>query len=246
MAAYERSSAQARSRQANLTQYRLTDLGLPRKLRAYLLRSRSGVLTMSRHTSTTAHQLRLGTLEDAATIFRTVVALRPDRAHSHYDLGRSLSACARWNEANECYEHALALDPNHAPSATAIAEQLARMNRVGAAVAAYSRARKILPRNLKVALDGALMLPTAYASAVEMASCRARYASGLERLEAELPELLGGTRAELLTAAERVNFHLAYQCEDDLELQVRARLVFPCNRTGGSHQKHRGTRKFCT
>lgn len=173
------------------------------------------------HGSLGALQLRLGAVDKAVESFRAVVALMPDRPKAHYDLGQALSAAARWDEANACFKNALALDPHDARSAAAQADLLARMNRVDDAVAAYGRLMAIRPASLAVALDAALMLPTVYASTQQMAACRARYLSGLERLEAELPRLLGAAPAELLAAAERVNFHLAYQGEDDLEPQVR-------------------------
>jgi protein O-GlcNAc transferase len=168
-----------------------------------------------------AVQLRLGAVEKAVESFRAVVALAPDRAKAHYDLGQALSAGAMWDEAIACFDNARALDPHDARSATAQAELMARMNRVDAAVAAYGRLRALRPASLAIALEAALMLPTVYSSTEQIAVSRARYASGLDRLEAELPGLLGETPDELLAAAERVNFHLAYQGEDDLELQVR-------------------------
>jgi len=168
-----------------------------------------------------AVQLRLGAFEKAVECFRAVVAFLPNLAKAHYDLGKALLAGARGDEANASFNNAIALDPHHVRSATAQAELMARMNRVDDAVAAYSHLRALRPTNLAVALEASLMLPTVYASTEDMAVCRTRYASGLESLEAELPGLLGGTPDELLAAAERVNFHLAYQSEDDKELQVR-------------------------
>ncbi len=168
-----------------------------------------------------AVQLSLGAVEKAVESFRIVATLAPQSAEAHCDLGQALAAGDNLEEARAQFAAARALDPQHVRSIAAEAQLLARMNCAENAVAAFGRLKAIRPANLAAALDAALTLPIVYASEQQMAACRARYTRELERLEAELPGLLAGTPTELLDAAERVNFHLAYQGEDDLGLQVR-------------------------
>ena len=168
-----------------------------------------------------AIQFSLGAFEKAVESFRVVAAFTPESPDARCDLGQALAEDGKLEEARAHFAAALAVDPRHARSVAAEAGLRARMNRVEDAIVAFGRLRTIRPANLAAALDAALTLPMVYASTREMAACRARYTSELERLEVELPGLLAGTPTELLAAAERVNFHLAYQGEDDLELQVR-------------------------
>jgi protein O-GlcNAc transferase len=168
-----------------------------------------------------AVQLSLGAFEEAVESFRIVAAFTPESPDARCDLGQALADGGKLEEARAHFAAALALDPGHARSMATLAQLLVQMNRAEDAVAAFGRLRAIRRANLATALDAALTLPMVYASKQEMAACRARYTSELERLEQELPGLLAGTPAELLAAAERVNFHLAYQGEDDLELQMR-------------------------
>ncbi len=168
-----------------------------------------------------AVQLLLGAFEKAATTFHTVVALMPESADARCDLGQALADGGNLEEASTHFAAAVALGPSHARSFAAQGELLARMNRAQDATAAFDRLRAVRPADLAAALNAALTLPMVYCSTQEIATCRARYTNQLNHLEAELPGLLGGTPPELLAAAERVNFHLAYQGENDLDLQVR-------------------------
>src|SRR5450631_1757567 len=163
----------------------------------------------------------LGDIEKAIHSFRVVVALAPESAEARCDLGQALANGGNLEEASAHFAAASALDPRHGRSLAALGGLLARMNRAKDAIAAFDRLKAVSPANLAAALDAALTLPMVYGSTQEIAACRARYANELERLEAELPGLLAGTPTDLLAAAERVNFHLAYQGEDDLALQVR-------------------------
>src|SRR5258708_408707 len=73
------------------------------------------------------------------------------------------------------------------------------------------------PWNLGLAMAERLMLPQVYASADDAARWRARYKGGLAQLAAEMDRRL--ENADEVFALDRNNFLLAYQGEDDRELQ---------------------------
>jgi predicted O-linked N-acetylglucosamine transferase (SPINDLY family) len=86
---------------------------------------------------------------------------------------------------------------------------------------AYRRSRELDPGDLRNRLGMHLTLPMIYADAGEIASARADFAAGLEALEGELPSALAGLpEARVLDGLRWSNFFLAYQGEDDRDLQA--------------------------
>jgi CRISPR-associated protein Csy1 len=75
---------------------------------------------------------------------------------------------------------------------------------------------------LRAAFGEALTLPMVYPDAAAVASARAGYDEGLARLEAEVPTLVRGrTFADVIDDLRWTNFLVAYQGEDDRNLQSR-------------------------
>ena len=86
-----------------------------------------------------------------------------------------------------------------------------------AAHALRAKVRASRPDDLAAALDAALQLPLIPASEAAVRDARARYARGLDEVRAELPRWLRDSDQVFRTGHE--HFLLAYQGEDDLELQ---------------------------
>jgi len=87
---------------------------------------------------------------------------------------------------------------------------------------AYAVALRQKPRYLRAALAMNLTLPVIYADAEDIARARAEYLHGLEALERELDaRIAGSTWREVADGLVWSNFFLAYQGENDRELQAR-------------------------
>ena len=93
---------------------------------------------------------------------------------------------------------------------------------VTAAHSAYVRGQKSDASELRNLLGMHLALPMIYADHASLRSARDGFAAGLETLSRELPEVWRGLPADqVLDGLRWTNFFLAYQGEDDRELQAR-------------------------
>ena len=156
---------------------------------------------------------------EAASAYRRAIERQPDLAAAHFNLGLTLVDLARLEEAAEAFGRAAALRPDHAAAHANRADALMKIGAPDVAAESYRALARLQPRNLAAALNAALTLPLIPESPSAIAAVRARYAEGLEQLENDLSGLLDGSPDALCAAAERVNFHLAYQGENDRELQ---------------------------
>jgi protein O-GlcNAc transferase len=89
-----------------------------------------------------AHQLGR---PDAADILARAVALRPDVAEAHNDLGVVLGARGRLAEAAAAFERAVALRPDYADAHNNLGTALRRLGKTDAAVAHYERVATLMP-----------------------------------------------------------------------------------------------------
>jgi predicted O-linked N-acetylglucosamine transferase (SPINDLY family) len=121
----------------------------------------------------------------------------------------------RWADAGRAAARASALDPGEPEIELRLARALQEQGDNPQAMQALARAAARVPGNLNVAVRERLFLPQVYADADDARRWRARYASGLERLVAES----GRWDAAQVFELNQHNFLLAYQGEDDLELQ---------------------------
>lgn len=124
-----------------------------------------------------------------------------------------------YEDARRSLARSSALDPGQVDTEISLAWIHAELGDTPGALACLERAARRNPGNLRVTMSERLILPQVYASTEDLRRWRERYRSGLERLAAELP---GWKRsaAEILDLA-RNNFLLAYQGEDDHDLQAR-------------------------
>jgi CRISPR-associated protein Csy1 len=165
--------------------------------------------------------LDLGDETGARDAFRRSLALRPDLRTI-----RALAAIARQrgdlDEAIVLYSRANTEAPGDANTLLSMAGALAERDDLDAARRAYAEARGRAPQLLRAAFGELLALPMVYADAAAVQAARERYAEGLAELEAEIPGLVRGrTFADVVDDLRWTNFLLAYQGEDDRELQAR-------------------------
>src|SRR5712692_696436 len=91
-----------------------------------------------------AHQLGR---KDAADLITRAVALKPEFAEAHNDLGVVLGAQGRFGEAVACFEQAVALKPDYAEALNNLGNVFRELGRLGEAVAQYERALALQPSN---------------------------------------------------------------------------------------------------
>jgi protein O-GlcNAc transferase len=157
----------------------------------------------------------------ARDAFRRALALKPDLrtiralagiAHRRGDI----------DEAVALYRRARASAPDDSNTLLNLAGALAERDDEAESRSVYLEARARCPNLLRAAFGEALGLPMVYADAAAVEASRARFAAGLERLEPEVPALVRGrTFADVIDDLRWTNFLLAYQGEDDRELQLR-------------------------
>lgn len=75
--------------------------------------------------------------------------------------------------------------------------------------------------SLRIALAQHLSLPAVHTDRDSIDRCRAQFANGLSMLESQFPHAVLRTLEPSLSHLNWSNFLLAYQCEDDLDLQTR-------------------------
>jgi CRISPR-associated protein Csy1 len=158
---------------------------------------------------------RQGALETLAQSVKTM----PLGADLWRQIGDGYAEHWQYELADRALTMASALEPGSPAIETQRAFVKAELGDVPGALAALSIARAKQPRDLRVALDEKLMLPQVYESVEDVQRWRDRYAQGLADLERERDEWLA--KPEPVFSIARTNFLLAYQGEDDIELQRR-------------------------
>ncbi len=105
--------------------------------------------------------LRLDDAAAAAAFFEAAIALRPDIADLHYNLGNALTRLGRTEEAVAAYRRAATYRPDLLPIHNNLGIALQSLGRCEEAVDAFQRALTLAPggpelyRNLGIALEGA-------------------------------------------------------------------------------------------
>lgn len=163
----------------------------------------------------------LGDDTGARDAFRRALALKPDLRTI-----KALAGIARQrgdvDEAIDLYQRARAFAPGDTDTLLNLAGALAERDDQDASRSVYLDARARHSDLLRAAFGEALGLPMVYPDAAAAEASRARFAAGLARLESEVPALVRGRAfADVIDDLRWTNFLLAYQGEDDRELQIR-------------------------
>jgi protein O-GlcNAc transferase len=144
-------------------------------------------------------------------------AAMPVSAALWREIGQGYAEHWRYPEAERALARASALDPGEPATESLAAFVKQELGDVEAAAHALARAGARDPGNLGVVLAERLMLPQVYEDEADVARWRARYRGGLEAVARDVGRFL--PRAAEALALNRQNFLLAYQGEDDTELQ---------------------------
>jgi CRISPR-associated protein Csy1 len=132
-------------------------------------------------------------------------------------IGHLYAEYARYEEADSALERAAALAPGVPETETLRALMKQELGDTDGALRLLARAAERDPDDLRLAMTERLMLPHVYESEADVARWRERYSAGLASLRAETDRWLA--RAGDVFTLNRQSFLLAYQGEDDRELQ---------------------------
>ena len=158
-----------------------------------------------------------GDAAGALASLERAVAASPGSALVWRGIGELYAGHWKFEAADHALERAAALDPADAatPPLHAVVKQ--ELGEADAAIELLRRAQARFPGDVRIALGERLMLPQVYADVADVGRWRRRFSEGLAGLLAEQERWL--PRAQQLFDLERNNFLLAYQGEDDRELQ---------------------------
>ncbi len=143
----------------------------------------------------------------------------PSQAVTWGDIGYAFAEHWRYEDSDRAYGVAAALDPGAPDIESTRAFVKQELGDTAGAIAALQAAAVRDPGDLRIAVNERLMLPQVYDDAADMARWRARFVQGLDSLERDVSRWL--PRAERVFQANHNNFLLAYQGEDDTDLQRR-------------------------
>lgn len=164
----------------------------------------------------------MGRINEAQEVFRKAAVLKPDSFVGHYGLGCALKVEMKFASAEASLRAADALQPGQAAVLSNLAYVLKEQGKTPEAIAIYQRMLAGNPSSLSAFLGNCLTLPPVYQSVAEVQEFRKRYAEGLEGLVENAGLFMRKLAHELV--AELVqwgNFYLAYQGQDDRQLQER-------------------------
>ncbi len=168
-----------------------------------------------------------GDAASAEQALQRAIALEPGNVGALATLASMRQHSGQLPEAIRLYIEAVRRSPGDANLCVLLARALAAADDVEGARRVFAEALRRDPRTLRAHIGNALSLPSVPADEAEVARNRAGYAEGLSTLERELPVAAQGlAHDERVDALRWCNFLLAYQGEDDRELQRRyGRLV---------------------
>jgi protein O-GlcNAc transferase len=184
---------------------------------------------------------------EAMADYRQALAVRPNYPTALSNLGGLLLESNDLPAALECFYALLALDKANVSARVKTASTLARLDRheeakqllvgvnepaalkelarlceatndAAGARQCYRAITTLSPQDLRAQIDARLVLPAVYPTVEAIHLARSEFTQGLEDLLPLLPGI-DTTAEQRLRAADRSNFYLAYQGEDDLKLQ---------------------------
>ncbi|HXN16055.1 MAG TPA: tetratricopeptide repeat protein, partial [Usitatibacter sp.] len=162
-------------------------------------------------------QTRLGDAAAALASLERAAAAAPLSARAWTEIGHAYAEHWRHQEASDALARASSLDPGDAQTESLWSLVLQELGDTPRALKALERARARQPEDLRVVVAERLLLPQIYADVAELARWRQRYREGLATLLDESARWRA--RASEVFGLEHHNFFLAYQGEDDRDLQ---------------------------
>ena len=104
---------------------------------------------MPKPTTTWVTLQELGRLDEAQASYTQAIALKPDYAEAHSNLGITLQELGRLDEAEASYNQAIALKPDYAEAHSNLGNTLQELGRLDEAEASYNQAIALKPENIE-------------------------------------------------------------------------------------------------
>jgi len=161
---------------------------------------------------------------DVAQAFQhaeAAVRIDPRFTDAHLLLGDLYRKKRDADGMRKSFANALRSDPGHVGARNAYAEFLATIGDVRQAREQYRAVWMQNPGDLKAALGATILLPQVYGNLEDVQKWRLEYAEGLAQLSSAAGQFQFDTPREAMQQAAWTNFYLAYQGEDDRDLQAR-------------------------
>jgi CRISPR-associated protein Csy1 len=171
------------------------------------------------HVRLSSMQSQRGEADAALASLARAVQSIPASAETWRDIGYAYTEYWKYEQADRALTLAAALDPGEPRIETHRALVRQELGDTQGALDVLGRAIRRAPDDLRAAVSERLMLPQVYEDVEDVARWRARYAEGMTDLERRVEAWL--PKAAEVFDLNRNNFLLAYQGEDDRELQRR-------------------------
>ncbi|MCR4297871.1 MAG: tetratricopeptide repeat protein [Gallionella sp.] len=160
-----------------------------------------------------------GDMAGAEESYRQAAKLDPDDFEAFSSLGAVQIMQVKLEQAEQAFKRALALRPDSVAQLNWLGYALREQGKMDESLAAYRRASELDTDNLQALLEGNLALPPIYSDRADVAASRRKYSEGLARLRDEAGRFKRLPAIPVLAQLQRSNFYLAYQGQNDRQLQ---------------------------
>jgi protein O-GlcNAc transferase len=155
----------------------------------------------------------------AISVYQKAIALKTDFAEAYYNLGNAYKIRARFEDAEFSYRQAILIKHDCPNWYVTLGDLIKDQNRLDEAIALFQSALTYKPDLLEAQLKIALALPILYQTTDQIIQWRQRFSLGLSSLSniaLDTPEQI---KLALQAIQNSTNFYLAYQAQNDLQLQ---------------------------
>jgi len=160
-----------------------------------------------------------GDMAGAEESYRQAAKLDPSDFEASYSLGQAQLAQVKLEEAEQAFKRALALKPDNIALLNWLGYVQRELGKMDESLAAYRRAYELDADNLTALLGECLALPPIYADQADVCAARQKYIEGLARLRENAGHFKRLPAAQALAQLQWGNFYLAYQGQNDRQLQ---------------------------
>lgn len=160
-----------------------------------------------------------GDMAGAEGNYRQAVKLDPNDFETCSSLGRVQLVQVKLELAEQSFKRALVLKPDSVAQLNWLGYVLREQGKMDECFAVYRRASELDADNLQAMLGVCLALPPIYSDCAEVNNSRQRYMEGLVQLKKEAPRFKHLPVAQVLAQLQWGNFYLAYQGQNDRQLQ---------------------------
>lgn len=163
-----------------------------------------------------------GDYENSIKMFNNAINLKPDFVEALYNLGSVIYLKGQIEEAINIYKKVLEINPEFYDSYYSLGVTYFENGQKDLATSSFKRIIDIYPYNFKGQLGYCIaQLPIIYNDEFEIEICRKKYKEELMRLKENLKYL---DKKDIAEASKTIGaiqpFYLAYQCKNDVELQM--------------------------